>query len=152
MGLMILASIPERGNTGLTLSTCLYVLPKLVLNGATPPHTFLVIVLFIDYGLFNRTVETSGPVPAVPCLSCRATTPRRSIEPSAFCPGAVWLGFSVEYIAPILPDFAEQLHKVTINFLCLFVRLSVCPSVRPSLSYNSACTRNIFMKLPAGDI
>ena len=73
----------------MTLSTRLYVLPKLVLSGAAPPHTFLVIVLFIDYGLFNRTLDTSGPVPAVPCLSCTTTTPSRSIEHDAYCTGAV---------------------------------------------------------------
>jgi hypothetical protein len=91
-----------RGNRVVTLSTRLYVLPKLVLSGASPPHTFLVIVLFIGCGLFNRTVETSGPVPAVPCLSCTTTTPSRSIEPGAFCTGAVWLGLSGEFAASIL--------------------------------------------------
>lgn len=132
MGLMILASIPGRGNRGVT-STRLYVLPKLVLCGAAPPNTFLVIILFIDYGLFNRTVGTSGPLPAVPCLSCTTTTPSGCTEPGAFCPGAVWVGLSEEYAASILRDFAEQLHKTTINFVCLSIRPSVCPSACPCL-------------------
>jgi hypothetical protein len=101
--------------------------------------------LFIDYGLFNRTVETSDPVPAVPC---KTTAPSRSIELGVFCPGAVWLGLSGEYTTSILRDFVEQLHKATINFVCLSVRLSVCPS----LSYNSAYTQHIFVKISAGDI
>ena len=29
-------------------------------------HTFLVTVLFIYCGFFNRPVETSGPVPVIP--------------------------------------------------------------------------------------
>lgn len=148
MGLMILASIPGRGNRGVTSSTLLYVLPKLVLSGTAPPQTFLVVVLFIDYGLFNRTVETSGPVAAIPCVSCTSTTNSRSFKPGPFCSGAVWLGLSGEYAASILRDFAQQLHIATINFVCLSIRLSVCLS----LSYDSACTRHIFVKLPTGDI
>jgi hypothetical protein len=53
MGLMIMVSIPGRGNTDVKLSICLHVLPKLILSGAAPPHTSLVIVLLIGYGLFN---------------------------------------------------------------------------------------------------
>jgi hypothetical protein len=133
MGLTVLASIPGRGKRGVTLSTRLYVLPKLVPSAAAPPHTFLVIVLFIDYGLFDRTVETSDPVLAVPCLSCTTTTASGSIEPGAFCPGTVWFGFFGQCAASILRDFAEQLHKATINFVCLSIRLSVCLSVCPCL-------------------
>lgn len=124
------------------------VLPQLVLSGPAPPQTFLVIVLFVDYGLFNRTVETSGPVPATPCLSCTNTATSCSIEPGPSCPGAVWLGLSGEYAASILRDFAQQLHKATINFVCLSILLSVCLS----LSYNSTCTQHIFVKISTGDI
>jgi hypothetical protein len=166
-----------------TLSTRLYVLPKLVLSGAAPPHAFLVIVLFIDYGLFNRTVASSISVPAVPCLYCTTTTSSRSIEPGAFCPGAVWLGLSGKHAAWLvrgtcslacpgnlqLPCYAISRSNCTKRQLTLFVFcpsvcLSVCLSVRPSvclsvclsacpsLSYNSACTRHIFVKLSTGDI
>jgi hypothetical protein len=77
-----------------------------------------------------------------------ATTPSRSIETGAFCPGVVWPGLSGEYTTFILRDFAGQLHKATINFVCLFARLSVFLS----LPYKSACTQHIFVKLSAGDI
>jgi hypothetical protein len=112
--------------------TRLYLLPKLVLSGAVPPLPCLVIVLFIDYGLFNRTVETSGPVPAVRCLSCTTTTPSRSIEPGAFCPGAVWLDLSGEHATSMLNNCTKR----QLNLL-FFVHPSICLSICPSLSYNS---------------
>jgi hypothetical protein len=47
---------------------------------------------------------------------------------------------SVECAVSILRDFAQQLRKATINFVCLSIRLSLCLS----FSCDSACTRHIY--------